>query len=270
MSPRTGLDSPDDVVARLREAAHAVPDVRFDTPAVLASARRALRRRRRRQAVVGVVGAGLVALTVAGPVHLPGVGTFAMPGGHQVRVGLGVEDPDAPAPAAGFDLGELREWLAQFSSEPPSPETMAEDVAGLREHVLPVLEDVRPTWYEANQGCDVLEYPRGTFSDDGDVRRAPRRAAVRRARAHRPRPAGRRRPGQRRAVRGAPQRVVHPGRHCCIRVDRAYRWRDRVELLLPVLPRGAPTRVGERPGACHDHPDRRLGVVLRAGAQRLS
>ena len=173
MSPRTGLDSPDDVVARLREAAHAVPDVRFDTPAVLATARRALRRRRRRQAVVGLVGAGLVALTVAGPVHLPGVGTFAMPGGHQVRVGLGVEDPDAPAPAAGFDLGELREWLAQFSSEPPSSETMAEEVAGLQEHFLPVLEDIRPTWYETNQGCDVLEYPRGTFSDDGECAGRP-------------------------------------------------------------------------------------------------
>jgi hypothetical protein len=167
MSPRTDLHTPDDVVARLRQDAHAVPHVRFDTSAVLATARRALRRRRRRQAVVGVVGAGLVALTVAGPVHLSGVGTFAMPGGHQVRIALGVGDPDAPTPAAGFDLGELRDWLAQFSTEPPSPETMAEEAAGLQEHVLPVLEDIRPTWYEANQGCDVLEYPRGTFSDDG-------------------------------------------------------------------------------------------------------
>jgi hypothetical protein len=57
--PQAGRHTPDDVVARLREAS-AAPDVRFDTPAVLATARRALRRRRRRQAFGGVVGAGLM------------------------------------------------------------------------------------------------------------------------------------------------------------------------------------------------------------------
>jgi hypothetical protein len=171
MSPHD-LHTPDDVVARLREAS-SVPDVRFDSQAVLTRARRALRRRRRWQAVSGVAAVGLVALTVAGPVHLSGVGTFAMPGGHQVRTVLGVEDPDAPAPAAGFDLSELRDWFAQFSTDPPSPETMAEEVAGLQEHALPVLEELRPTWYEAGQGCDVLEYPRGTFSDDGECAGRP-------------------------------------------------------------------------------------------------
>ncbi len=165
MSPRTGPHPPDDVVARLREGAHAVPDARFDTPAVVATARRALHRRRRRQTLVGVVAAGLLALTVASPVHMPGVGTLTMPGGHQVRTVLGVEDPDAPAPAQpGFDLDEL---LGLFNSEPPSPEKMAEDVASLQTHVLPVLEELQPTWYEESP-CDILEYPRGTFSDDGE------------------------------------------------------------------------------------------------------
>jgi hypothetical protein len=160
MIPQTGLHTPDDVVARLRKAS-AIPDVRFDTQAVVATAQRALRRRRRRQAF-GVVGAGLLALTVAGPVHLAGVGTLTIPGSHQVRTMLGVEDPDAPAPASGIDLGEL---LSQFTGQ-PSPEQMTAEVASLREHVLPGLEELKPTWYEEGS-CDILEYPRGTFSDDG-------------------------------------------------------------------------------------------------------
>ena len=110
-----------------------------------------------------MVGAGLLALTLAGPVHLAGVGTVTMPGGHQVRTLLGVEDPDAPAPDSGIDLGEL---LSQFLTKQPSPEQMAEEVASLREHVLPVLEELEPTWYEEGP-CDILEYPRGTFSVDG-------------------------------------------------------------------------------------------------------
>ena len=58
---------------------------------------------------------------------------------------LGVEDPDAPAPASGIDLTEL---LSQFGTKQPSPEQMAEEVASLRAHVLPVLEELEPTWYE--------------------------------------------------------------------------------------------------------------------------
>jgi hypothetical protein len=66
MSPHTGLHTPDDdVIARLHEASE-IPDVQFDTPAVLAMARRVLRRRRRRQAFGAVIGAGLVAMTLAG------------------------------------------------------------------------------------------------------------------------------------------------------------------------------------------------------------
>lgn len=163
MSSQTGLPTPDDVIARLREAA-AVPDVRFDARAVLTSARRALRRRHRRQTVGGVVGAGLLVLTLAGPVHLEGVGTLTVPGGHEVRTLVGIEDPDAPAPAAGIDLGELLSPF--FGTGQPSPEEMAAEVASLGEYVLPVLKDLQPTWYE--KGCDILEYPRGTFSDDGE------------------------------------------------------------------------------------------------------
>jgi hypothetical protein len=162
MNPQTGLQNPDHVVARLREAS-AIPNVHFDTPAVVASAQRALRRRRRRQAIGGVVGAGLVAMTLAGPVHLAGVGTFTVPGGHQVRSWLGVVDPDTPAPAAGFDLSEL---LGHFVTRPPSAEQMATDVANLGAYVLPVLEELQPTWYEDGP-CDILEYRRGTFSVDG-------------------------------------------------------------------------------------------------------
>jgi hypothetical protein len=163
MSPRTGPHTPDDVVARLREDAHEVPHVRFDSLAVLATARRALHRRRRRQAVAGAVVVGLCALTLASPVHLPGVGTLTMPGGHQVRTGLGLEDPAAPAPPPpGLDLSEL---LGNFAGQ-PSPETMAKEVERLQTHVLPVLEQLRPTWYEES-ACDILEYPRGTFSTNG-------------------------------------------------------------------------------------------------------
>jgi hypothetical protein len=44
---------------------------------------------------------------------------------------------------------------------------MAAEVAALERDVVPVLEELRPTWYESPGSCDVLEYPRGTFSDDG-------------------------------------------------------------------------------------------------------
>jgi hypothetical protein len=165
MSP---LHTPDDVVARLRDAS-AVPDVRFDTPAVLATARHALRRRRRRQTFVGAAAAGLLALTVAGPVHLPGGGVLAMPGGHQVRTWLGAEDPGEPAPAAGSGLGGP---LGKFDAE-PSPEKMAEEVASLQTHVLPVLKELKATWYLEDDQCDSLQYPRGAFSDDGECEGQP-------------------------------------------------------------------------------------------------
>ena len=163
MSGGTGSPAADDVVARLREGAHAVPDVPVDPRPVLAGARRALRRRRRRQTVAGAVTAGVAALVVASPVHVAGVGTVTMPGGHQVRGVLGLDTADGPAPAPGVDLGEL---LARLRKGPPSSAQMAEDVANLQRYVVPLLEELRPTWYE-DQACHVVEYRRGTFSDDG-------------------------------------------------------------------------------------------------------
>jgi hypothetical protein len=163
MTSRAGSHAPDDVVARLREGAHTVPPGHVDARAVLAAAQRALRRRRRRQTAACLAAAGLLGLTVASPVHVQGVGTLTMPGGYQVRRALGVQDVDAPAPAPGIDLGEL---LRLFTSEQPPPQTLAAEVAGLQSHVLPVVAELRPTWYEKSE-CTIVEYPRGTFSDDG-------------------------------------------------------------------------------------------------------
>ena len=87
-----------------------------------------------------------------------------MPGGHRLRGVLGVQDPDRPAPAPGVDLDEL---FAHFRFGPPSPETMAREVAALRRDVVPVVEELRPVRYLSPASCDVFEYPRGTFSDDG-------------------------------------------------------------------------------------------------------
>jgi hypothetical protein len=158
------LSTPDDdVVTRLRESAYAIPPAHLDARAVLATAQRALHRRRRRQTAACLAVAGVLALTVASPVHVQGVGTVTMPGGYHVRRALGVQDPDTPSPPPGVDLREL---LRLFGSEPPPPQTMAEEVAGLQAHVLPVLAEHRPTWYEKSE-CTLLEYPRGTFSDDG-------------------------------------------------------------------------------------------------------
>lgn len=156
------MSTPDDVVTRLREGAHEVPRVPIDTPGVVASARRALFRRRRRQGLAGALVAGLVALTFVGPVHLPGVGTVSMPGSYQVRSGLGLQDPSTPP----WPIVDLDELLGTFVTRPPSPATMAREVASLQQHVLPVVEQLRATWYE-DEVCHIVEYERGMFSDDG-------------------------------------------------------------------------------------------------------
>jgi hypothetical protein len=163
MSQHTAKPTPDDVVARLRDAS-AVPDVRFDTGAVLSTVQRAQRRRRRRQALVGVAAAGVLALTVAGPLRMPGVGTVTMPGGHELRTLLGVVDADAPAPPPGIDLNEL---LVRIGVEEPSPETMASEVERLQTEVFSVLLELQVTWYESDSVCQIITYERGTFSDDG-------------------------------------------------------------------------------------------------------
>jgi hypothetical protein len=97
-------------------------------------------------------------------VHLSGVGTVTMPGSHELRGVLGVSDPDAPAPAPGVDLGEL---FSHFRFGPPKSDTKAVETAALERDVLPVLEELRPTWYESPGECQIVEYSRGTFSDDG-------------------------------------------------------------------------------------------------------
>lgn len=163
MTSGTGPQAVDDVVALLRAGAHTVPGARFDERVVLARSRRALRRRRRWQAVVGAAAAGLFALTLASPVHLPGVGTVTMPGGHQLRSVLGLQIPDGPAPVPGINVDEL---VAHVGSQPPTPAKMAQEVTSLQTHVLPVLEELQATWYEVG-ACDILQYQRGTFSADG-------------------------------------------------------------------------------------------------------
>ncbi|MBI4943145.1 MAG: hypothetical protein HY830_20565 [Actinobacteria bacterium] len=129
------------VVARLRDGAHDVPPARVDPGAVLDSARRALRRRRRLQscAAVAVV---LLAGTLTGPVHLPGIGTVAVPGSATVRriAGLG---GDAPGPAA-----------------------TARETARLERAVLPVAQELQATWFERSS-CSILVYRRGVFSASG-------------------------------------------------------------------------------------------------------
>ena len=156
------MNTDDDVVARIRDGAHPVPRVRFDTPAVVATVRHALHRRRAWQAVAGLVSAGLVALTLVGPIHVSGVGTVSMPGSYQVRTGLGLQDPSTP-PWPVLDLDEL---IGEYVTRQPSDQTMAREVARLQSSVLPLLAELRPTWYE-DEACQILEYSRGTFSTNG-------------------------------------------------------------------------------------------------------
>jgi hypothetical protein len=96
-----------------------------------------------------------------------------MPGSHEVRIMLGVEQPDAPALARpGLDQDGVVDQDGLFGlfgvlSSEPSRETMAKEVVRLQAHVVPVLEELHPTWYEVAAACDILEYPRGVFSEDG-------------------------------------------------------------------------------------------------------
>jgi hypothetical protein len=86
-----------DVLARLRAGADRVEERRFDTHAVLARSRRALRRRRARQAIGACTTAAAVTLSlaVAGPVPVPGLGDVTLPGGEQLRELFGLGDPSA-------------------------------------------------------------------------------------------------------------------------------------------------------------------------------
>ena len=137
----------DDVVSRLRAGAPGYPDAGPDAGRTLTAARRALRRRRGRRALGGlaVVVAAVVGLTAVGPIQLPGIGTFGMPGGHDVN------------PPAN-------------QGEPPVPprQRLLDDVADLELQVLPVVEELGLTVYiDERAACRVFTWSHGAFRDRG-------------------------------------------------------------------------------------------------------
>jgi hypothetical protein len=144
---REPLPTPDDaVVAYLRARAPGVPAVRFDTRAVTARARGALRRRRLRNSLVAAAGAITVyfGLALAGPVPVPGGGEVSVPGSRAVRA-----------------------MVAEFVPGPaPGPEDWNDDVDRLERHVLPVLTELQVSYYLLEEGpCRILKYSRGDYSD---------------------------------------------------------------------------------------------------------
>jgi hypothetical protein len=138
----------DDVVAHLRAGAPGYPESGPDAHRTLAGARRAMRRRWGRRALGSgaLAMAAVVGLTAAGPIELPGYGTFVMPG--------------------GYDLHSL---LNQ--GEPPVPprRQLLHDAAELESHVLPVVEELGLTRYldETGSGldCRVFTWSHGAFRD---------------------------------------------------------------------------------------------------------
>lgn len=140
----------DDVVARLQAGAPGYPDAGPDAVRTLAAARRAVRRRRGRRVLgsVAVVVAAVVGLTAAGPIEVPGLGTFVMPG--------------------GYDLNSL---LNQ--GEPPvfPRQRLLSDVADLERHVLPVAEELELSGYIDDDGawgrptCRWFTWSHGAFRD---------------------------------------------------------------------------------------------------------
>jgi hypothetical protein len=142
---REPLPSDDAVVAYLRAHAPGLPTARFDARAVTSGARGALRRRRLRNSVLAVAGAATtyLALALAGPLPVPGLGAVSLPGGHALRGVVGGFVPDVLGPD---------QWHA--------------DVDRLEAEVLPVVEDLRVYYYLLHPGpCRVLEYARGDYRD---------------------------------------------------------------------------------------------------------
>jgi hypothetical protein len=141
----------DAVVAYLRDRAPGLPAAPFDARAVTSRARGALHRRRRRVRSSVVVAAGAtaayLALTVAGPLPVPGVGTVSVPGGDALR-------------ALVADI---------VSGEPAQPDQWPGDVDRLEAELLPVFEELEVSYYLLEPGpCRILEYPRGRYSDQQD------------------------------------------------------------------------------------------------------
>jgi hypothetical protein len=139
--------SDDAVVAFLRTRAPGLPTVQFDTRAVTARARGALRRRRLRNSVLAAACASIVylGLALAGPVPVPGVGTVTVPGSQALRAMVADVIP----------------------GRPPGPDEWSDDVDSIEKYLLPVLDQLQVTYYLDDEAgsCRIMKYSRGDFSD---------------------------------------------------------------------------------------------------------
>ena len=146
-APRDIL-SDDAVVSYLRARAPGLPTAPFDPRAVTSRARGALvrlRRRRLRNSAVALAGAitAYLAIALAGPVPVPGLGPVGVPGDAGVR-----------AMVRGLIPGV-----------PPGPDQWHGDVDRLEADVLPVVEELEVSYYLLESGPCVFEYSRGDYSD---------------------------------------------------------------------------------------------------------
>jgi hypothetical protein len=144
--PTKAALSDEAVVAYLRARAPGLPPAQFDPRAVTSRARRALRRRRLRHAAAAVTGAAAayLALALAGPLAVPGLGSVTVPGGDALRPIVAGPDPERTHP---LDRRQA-------------------DVDRLEAQVLPVVQDLALSYYLLEEGpCRVLEYPRGNYRD---------------------------------------------------------------------------------------------------------
>jgi len=148
---------PDDaIVARLRAGAPGLPAAPFDARAVTARARQASRRYRRRISVVTAILAGTLtgylALALAGPLPVPGLGTVSVPGGAAIRSMVG-------------DL---------IPGQPPGPDEWQADVDRLEAEVLPVALELDLSYYDLDEvPCRILWYSRGHYGDPGECAGEP-------------------------------------------------------------------------------------------------
>lgn len=143
------IQTDDALVAYLRARAPGLPSVGFDARAVTSHARgvrRRQRRRRLRNSAVAVAGAlaTYLALALVGPVPVPGVGPVSVPGSHDLRA-------------------MIRNIIP---GQPPGPDQWPGDVDRLEAELLPVVEELRVSYYLLHPGpCRVLEYFRGDYRD---------------------------------------------------------------------------------------------------------
>jgi hypothetical protein len=142
---------PDDaIVAHLRARAPGLPTAQFDARAVTARARHAWRRHRRRNTIVTAAVSGTVAaylaLALAGPVSVPGLGTMSVPGG-----------------------AAIRSMVSDLTGQPPGPDEWQADVDRLEAEVLPVALELDLSYYHVDDvPCRILWYSRGHYQDPGE------------------------------------------------------------------------------------------------------